>query len=206
MHVRFFRYLISDLNESNLFPDGVLSPSKALMSDLDGLKRSLDQMDMTLSSRMQETLPRDLAQVEAMVVKHKVCCLKCIVIDSCSCVTWKKNMKSATRSVKAGKRKHKRVVDITEYCVNETHTLCSTRYIIWNFAGVRAEPAESGAENGVGPAGVPEHEPSPPLPTGGTQVQLCGREVGATVGAVEHLCGKVVHAFNTLYRKTDAKL
>ena len=43
------------------------------MSDLDGLKRILDQMDMTLSSRMQETLPRDLAQVEAMVVKHKVC-------------------------------------------------------------------------------------------------------------------------------------
>ena len=53
--------------------DGVLSPSKALMSDLDGLKRSLDQLDMTLSSRMQEALPRDLAQVEAFVVKHKVC-------------------------------------------------------------------------------------------------------------------------------------
>ena len=95
------------------------------MSDLDGLKCSLDQMDMTLSSRMQETLPRDLAQVEAMVVKHKVSCLKCIVIDRCPC-----NFKSATRFVKAGKRKHRRVVDITEYCVNETHTLCSTRYII----------------------------------------------------------------------------
>ena len=42
------------------------------MSDLDGLKRSLDQLDMTLLSRMQETLPRDLAQVEAFVIKHKV--------------------------------------------------------------------------------------------------------------------------------------
>ncbi len=42
------------------------------MSDLDALKRALDQMDMTLASRMQENLPRDLAQVETHVVKHKV--------------------------------------------------------------------------------------------------------------------------------------
>ena len=53
------------------------------MSDLDSLKRSLDQLDMTLSSRMQETLPRDLAQVEAMVVKHKVCRLKRIAVHHC---------------------------------------------------------------------------------------------------------------------------
>ena len=53
-------------------PDGVLSPGKALVSDLDGLKRSLDQLDTTLMSRIQDTLPRDLAQVETMVIKHKV--------------------------------------------------------------------------------------------------------------------------------------
>ena len=52
--------------------DGVSSPGRAIMDDLDGLKRNLDQLHVTLSSRLQETLPRDLAQVEAMVVKHKV--------------------------------------------------------------------------------------------------------------------------------------
>ncbi len=52
--------------------DCVLSPGKALVSDLDGLKRTLDQLDTTLMSRIQESLPRDLSQVETMVIKHKV--------------------------------------------------------------------------------------------------------------------------------------
>ncbi len=68
--------------------EGVTSPSKALMTNLDALKRTLDQLDLTLSSRMQEVLPRDLAQVEAQVLKHKVCSLDCIGL-SCP-MSWTK--------------------------------------------------------------------------------------------------------------------
>ena len=64
--------MLLDFKSKNIFSDEKRSPSRQLADQLEGLRRRLDQLDHSLHGRLQEALPRDLQQVETLVVKHKV--------------------------------------------------------------------------------------------------------------------------------------